>query len=583
MEQNKEQSDNRPGRSLLGLLKPYSALIAALILLALFANGLTLSVPMIISSGIDGFLRGSASLKLIITQFFLVSALIFVFTYLQSIVQTYASEKVARDLRRDLSERISSHSYFSVQKITPAKLLTNLTSDIDSVKMFVAQAIATLISSIFIIIGASFLLLSINWQLGLAVLVIIPIIGGTFFFVLSRVRALFLKTRQIIDRLNKIINESILGAALIRILNSEQPEYEKFMAANTGAKDLGLRILRLFAGMIPVIMLASNLAVLIILILGGHFVIIGSMSLGNFAAFYSYLAILIFPILVIGFMSNVIAQAQASYGRVVEVLNAPEEKHEGALKSQLSGAISIKDINLMYEEKPALKKVTLAIKPGTKTAIIGPTVAGKTQLLYLLIGLIEPDSGSIEYDNKNIRAYEEEALHKQIGLVFQDSIIFNMSLRENIAFNAEVEEGGLEKAIRAAELEDFINSLPEELETIVSERGGSLSGGQKQRIMLARALSLNPKILLLDDFTARVDAETERKILKNIADSYPGLTLVSVTQKIAAIKDYEQIILLMEGEVIASGRHEQLLETSPEYAQIYNSQKSTNAYELQPE
>jgi ATP-binding cassette subfamily B protein len=174
-------------------------------------------------------------------------------------------------------------------------------------------------------------------------------------------------------------------------------------------------------------------------------------------------------------------------------------------------------------------------------------------------------------------------LHLQIGFVFQDSILFNLTLRENIAFSKTVRDEDLEKAIRTAELKDFIDSLPEKLDTIVSERGTSLSGGQKQRIMLARALALNPKILLLDDFTARVDTNTERKILENVRRNYPDLTLVSVTQKVSSVENYDQIVLLMEGEVLASGTHTELMETSPEYVQIYDSQRSTSHYELHAE
>jgi len=167
-----------------------------------------------------------------------------------------------------------------------------------------------------------------------------------------------------------------------------------------------------------------------------------------------------------------------------------------------------------------------------------------------------------------------------VGFVFQDSILFNLTLRENIAFSKTVRDSDLEKAIATAELKDFIDSLPEKLDTIVSERGTSLSGGQKQRIMLARALALNPKVLLLDDFTARVDSQAERKILENVHRNYPAITLISVTQKIASVEDYDQIVLLMEGEVLATGTHKQLMETSPEYVQIYDSQRSTSHYEL---
>ena len=230
---------------------------------------------------------------------------------------------------------------------------------------------------------------------------------------------------------------------------------------------------------------------------------------------------------------------------------------------------------------PVLKNISFSVKAGSRTAVIGPTAAGKTQLLYLLTALMKPTSGSIKFDGQAIEKYNSESFHRQVGFVFQDSIIFNMSIRENIAFSDTVTDASLKVAIETAELKDFIEGLPGKLNTIVSERGSSLSGGQKQRIMLARALALNPKVLLLDDFTARVDNNTENKILDNIQKNYPGLTLISVTQKIASVEKYDQIILLMQGEVIAIGTHEELMQTSTEYIQLLNSQKSTSNYELQ--
>ncbi|MCX6780417.1 MAG: ABC transporter ATP-binding protein [Candidatus Magasanikbacteria bacterium] len=573
---------NKPKeKTLFSLLKPYRWPVGLLVFLTILSNGLNLAVPKIMSRAIDSFVHGNFVLRTVVIEFVLVAIFIFIFTYLQSIVQTYVSERVARDLRRDLTDKISLQEYAYIQKVTPSKLLTNLTSDIDAVKNFVAQAIASIVSSVFLILGASVLLLLINWKLGLAVLMVVPIIGGTFYFVLKQVRKLFKKAQEAIDWLNKVINESILGAALIRLINSQISEYEKFFAANKEARDIGLNILRLFAILIPVITFATNLATLIILTFGGHLVISGAMSLGDFTAFNSYLAILIFPILIIGFMSNVIAQAGASYQRVSEVLNAKHVEALGLIKKDLHGLVEIKNMTMAYGQHRVLKNISFVARPGTKTAVIGPTAAGKTQLLYALTGLTTPSEGSVGYDEVEIDKYDKQNLHAQVAMVFQDSVIFNLSLRENIAFSNLVNDSDLEKAIATAELTDFVQALPEKLDTVVSERGTSLSGGQKQRIMLARALALNPKVLLLDDFTARVDTDTERKILENIDRNYPGLTLISVTQKIGPIEKYDQIVLLMEGEVLATGTHDTIMTTSPEYVQIYNSQQSTNNYELQ--
>jgi ATP-binding cassette, subfamily B, bacterial len=564
----------QPG--ILSLLTPYRGLIILLLLLALGSNGVNLLLPRITAGAIDDMAKGTLHVDLVLRHFLLAVIVIFVLTFLQGLIQTYASEKVARDLRRRLSDKISRQTHAYVQQVNPGRLLTNLTSDVDSIKMFVSQAIVSIASSIVIIVGASVLLIIINWRLALVVLTIIPLIAGSFFYVLGKVRALFRKSREIIDWLNKVINESILGAAVIRVVNAQMLEYNKFVEANDRAKGIGLSIVRLFATLIPAITFFANMAALTILVMGGHFVINGSMTIGNFTAFNSYISLLIFPIIVIGFMSNIIAQATASYQRVTGILNTPDPLDTGTLTSALQGDIRVDKVSVVYGQKPALKEVSFFVPAGSRTAVIGPTAAGKTQLLYLMTALMKPGSGHIQYDGQDIEAYNKEAFHRQVGFVFQDSIIFNLSIRENIAFSDTVTDVSLEKALETAELSDFVKSLPEGLNTIVSERGSSLSGGQKQRIMLARALALDPKILLLDDFTARVDSQTEKKILDNVRRLYPGITLLSVTQKISSIEDYEQIILLMEGEVIAKGTHSELMETCPEYVQIYNSQRSVS-------
>lgn len=562
------------------LLKPYKPLVAALVALTIVGNGLNLVVPAITSRAIDSYTAGHFDRNKVILEFALVALVVFILTYGQNIVQTWAAEKVARDLRTKLAGKISLQSFGWVEQLTPAKLLTNLTSDVDGVKTFVSMAIASIISSVFLIIGASILLLSINWKLGLAIIGIIPFIAITFQLVLRKVRPMFMRTQQAIDWLNRVINESILGAALIRLMNTQQLECDKFLAANAEARDIGLSILRLFASLIPAITLATNTATVIILALGGHFVIAGSMTLGQLTAFNQYLAILIFPIILIGFMSNVIAQASASYMRIGAVLNATEEPRKGRVVNEIRGDVAVERVHLAYGQKEVLKDVTFSAAAGSKTAIIGPTAAGKTQLLYLLIGLLKPSSGVISYDGEPIDDYDKEALHRRVGFVFQDSIIFNLTVRENIAFSTDVDQQDIARAITTAELDGFIAALPEGIETVVSERGSTLSGGQKQRVMLARALALNPRVLLLDDFTARVDATTERTILENVHRNYPGITLISVTQKIASVVDYDQIVLVMEGEVLAIGKHEQLMETCPEYVQLYNSQRSTSHYEV---
>lgn len=571
-----KQTKNTNKDNLLNLLKPYSKLVFLLLFLTILSNGLNLAIPKIVSQSIDSYSNGNLDIITIVIEFFIVSASIFLFTYLQNIVQVYTSEKVAKDLRNNLINKISLQDYNYVQKTTSSKLLTNLTSDVDSVKIFVSQAISSIISSIFLIIWASVLLIMIDWKLAIAVLTIVPIIWIAFSIMFSKVRKLFKLTQETIDWLNRVINESILGSSLIRLLNSQTFEYNKFLEVNEKAKEISLKILWLFASIVPLIIFISNIAVLVILVLWWHFVINWTMTLWDFAAFNGYLSILIFPIIIIWFMSGTIAQASASYARILEVLNSELKTEQEKQIKKLNWEISVENISLKFGERDTLKNVSFKIKPNTKNAIIWPTAAWKTQLLYIMTGLIDPSNWEIKYDWININNLDKKSFHEQVGLVFQDSSLFNLTLRENIAFSNTVSDSDIEKAIDTAELRDFIEQLPYKLDTIVSERWTSLSGWQKQRLMLARALTINPKILFLDDFTARLDIKTEKKILDNVAKNYPDITLISVTQKIEPIKDYDNIILIMEGEILGIWKHDDLIKESLEYIQIYNSQLSTN-------
>lgn len=560
---------------MLRLLRPYKLLIFSLFMLGFLSNGASLLFPKLIGEAIDAFdAQGFVSQNLV-WKFAITIIVVGVLSSLQSVVQIFTSEKVARDLRAQLSQRISKQSCSFITEKDPARLLTNLTSDVDSVKLFVSQAIAGLLSSLVIILGAGALLVALNWRLALGVLSVVPLIGLTFAFVLSRVRKLFKESREVVDRLNTVIKESILGAALIRVLDRTTLVMEKFDVVNLRSHSINLGILAHFAAMIPVVIFVANMGGLVILLLGGRYVLDTTMTLGELAAFNSYLGLLIFPIFVIGFMSSIIAQARAAFERVAEILDAPDSAVEGHVEAVLQGRLEVQDLSLTLGETHVLREISFTLEPGTRNAIVGPTAAGKSQLLYLLMGLSETPTGSVRYDGQ----YQAAELKSQIAMVFQESALFQASLRDNIAFHPSVTEQGLQKAIQTAELSDFVDSLPQGLETNVSERGTTLSGGQKQRVMLARALASEPNVLFLDDFTARLDSETERRILNNLKLNYPGLTLLAVTQRIATIQDYDHILLMMEGEILARGTHLELMQSSADYQQIFDSQKSTHHYE----
>lgn len=560
---------------LFSLAKPYFWFIFCILIISLLSNGLGLIIPKITASVLDTFHRPDFNLLSYLEIFFGITVLILAFSTIQSILQTYLSEKIALDLRTQLITKISQQPFSFIVQITPEKLLTNLTADIDNIKMAISQGLVQIFSSAILLIGSTALLLSINVKLALMVLTIVPIIAIIFFFTFTRIRKYFLRSQSIIDKLNKTINESIVASSLVRILNSQGSELKKFENVSGEAKNNGLAILKLFSALIPLISIIANIGTVAILLVGGRFVIAGTFTIGSLSAFLSYLSMLIFPIIILGFISNILARAGVSYERVSQVLNTKTPERYGDVDREIKGDITFKNVTLNIGSKQILKNISFNIKAHSKTAILGPTAAGKTQILYLLSGLLPQSSGEILIDNIPLANYCQKSLSDQIGLVFQDSSIFNTTIIENINFKNVLDQSKVDLAVNTAELGDFIKKLPNGINTKIAERGNNLSGGQKQRLTLARALTVNPKILLLDDFTARIDKDTENKIFANVAKNYSKLTQILITQQISSVVDFDQIILFMEGEVLATGTHQELLKTSKEYQQIYNSQMST--------
>ncbi len=562
--------------SIFQFLRKYTRFILPLLIVACLANTIGLVIPSLIAHHIDVYQTTSTySLSTIIWELLGISILVALFTLLQSGLATYAAEKIAFDLRNQLAQKIAQQSFHYVSSTTVAKLLTIITSDVDNVKGLIAQAVVALFSAVLIFIGSSIALIRINLNLALITLAIIPLIAISFSIIFGKVGKLFKQSQENLEKINKVVNESIIAASLVRVLNAQTLEQTKFTEVNGASYKLGINIVKSFASLFPVINLLANTATLAILWFGGLKTIQGELTLGNFTAFFAYSGMLFAPIFIIAFISTMISRAVISWQRVNSVLQAPLEEINGTVTTAIKGEIEFSHVSLSYNNKEVLKDISFKITPGSKTAIVGPVSAGKTQILYLIARLIKADKGQITIDSIALDEYERDSLMKSIGIVFQDSIILNTTLRENIQLDENINTEDLEKAIATAQLHDLINSLPQGLDTLISERGSNLSGGQKQRLMLARALALNPKVLLLDDFTARVDRTTEKEIIEAVQKNYPDLTLISITQKIDPIKNYDQIIVLMEGELIAHGTHDQLLTSSLEYQQICESQKTS--------
>lgn len=574
------QSNSTKAKLDLKFIKPYIGWTIVLTLFIFISNGANLLIPRILGQSIDDFSRTEDLVQLAPDIWLLTSITIFVLliALLQTIVGVYVAENIARDLRAALINKILSQPISFVNKQDPAELFTNITSDVEQVKDIISQGFASILSALIILIGSVILIFSINVRLALIAVISLPVIIAVFAFIFKNISQLFRSSQEILSKINKVINESVLGAMLIRVLNAQKYENTKFDNVNQQAKEVGFSIINLFSSLIPTINLVSNIAIVTIIWFGGRQVMLDDLTLGEFSAFISYFNLLITPIFILGFVSNFISRGLVSLSRIQQVLNTPEppkQNTQNLITQEVKGKITFKNVSYEVNDKYLLRNVSFEIKPQTRNAIIGPTGSGKSLILSLITGLIQPTSGQILIDDIPLQKWNSDYIFKTMGLVFQESILFNTSLRENIVFNTKIKNQDYNKAVITSNVSEIVESLPNGINTKISERGSNLSGGQKQRIMLARALVRNPKILLLDDFTARVDIKTEKEIVTSLSQNYPDLTLISITQKIEPIQDYEQIIVIMEGELLATGTHAQLFKNSIEYAQIWQSQQTT--------
>lgn len=561
---------------MLTYLKPHLFIIAIVTILAFFSNGLSLYFPKKLGEYVDLYNTGSFNAAEAWWMLGGLAVVVLLLSLAQAAVASYAGEKISLDIRGQVISALKNRSFESMRGSRAGHLVTVATSDVDAMKNFVVNGLPSMIMAVVTLVGVVIFLITIDWKLALLTLSVLPLIFVVFGLVFSRMGPLFGAIQGNLDNINKTINESIISSALVRVLNSMHVEKAKFGEVNKKGTDFGKTLVTYFAALIPAVTLFSSAAVLIVLWFGGKSVVNGTLTIGELSAFFSYTSVFVWPFFILSFGSTLVSRAAVSAKRLAEVIDEKNVvSEEKGISQEVKGDIEFRNVGLTYGNAPVLREISFKIQAGKRTAIIGPTGAGKTEMFYLVTGLATPTEGEILIDNIPLPQWNQSSLLSQVGMVFQDSIIFNTSFKENVLFKSGADEAVLSKALRVADLDQLVATLPQGLETNVSERGTTLSGGQKQRLMLARALSLSPRILLLDDFTARVDAGTEGRILESIRTEFAGITLVSITQKIEPIKDYDHIIVLMEGELIAQGKHQELLATSVEYRQIYESQQST--------
>lgn len=512
-----------------------------------------------------------------------------VFAFLQAYWAEKNSQAVAYDLRNDLYAKIQNLSFSYHDKNQTGQLMIRATDDVEKVRLFIGQGLLQLVGAIILLGGTVIILFSTNTTLAWTAMPILPVALVLFMIFGTISQPLFAKVQQKLSTLNTVLQENLAGIKVIKAFTREAEQQRKFRAAADDTMNQAIDVARLFTFLFPLVFMIANLGQAAILYVGGEQIIAGTLSLGEWQEFSLYLIYLFFPIAQFGFIITQLGQASASAERIFEILDTKNEivdKPDAIVLPDVTGEIRFEDVTFRYYGggAPVLNKVSFEAKPGETIALLGATGSGKSTIINLLPRFYDPSEGRITIDGHDLRDVKLDSLRKQIGIVLQETTLFSGSIRDNIAFgkpDASREE--IEAAARAAQAHDFILSFPDGYDTHVGERGVTLSGGQKQRVAIARALLLNPRILILDDSTSAVDLTTEAAIQKALDVLMKGRTSFVIAQRIGTVMNADKIIVLDKGEVVAIGKHADLMENHPIYAEIYNSQILSHEQELAAE
>src|SRR5512134_1866 len=500
------------------------------------------------------------------------------FSFLQAFWAEKNSQAVAYDLRNDLYAKIQNLSFSYHDKNQTGQLMIRATDDVEKVRLFIGQGLLQLVGAVILLVGTVIILFTSNAPLAWTAMPILPVAIITFVIFASLAQPMFSKVQQKLSYLNTVLQENLAGIKVIKAFTREKEQQAKFSHAADDTMAQSIAVSRLFTFMFPFIFLVANLGQAAILYVGGKQIIVGTLSLGAWQEFSIYLMYLFFPIMMFGMIVTQMGQAGASADRIFEILDAKSDivdKPDAIKLPEVQGNVKFEDVTFRYFRggEPVLDKVTFEAKPGETIALLGATGSGKTTIINLLPRFYDPSEGRITIDGYDLRDVTIDSLRSQIGIVLQETTLFSGTIRENIAFGKpEASQAEIEAAATAAQAHDFIMSFPDGYNTHVGERGQTLSGGQKQRVAIARAILLNPRILILDDSTSSVDLTTESHIQAALETLMRGRTSFVIAQRISTVMNADKIIVLDKGEIVAEGKHADLMEDSAIYAEIYNSQ-----------
>ena len=571
-------------KKLLPFVKPYwqRSLISLFFLVCVVIMDLT--IPRLIQRIIDHGINGNNLQVVISTSIIMlvISLLQVVFALANNWSSIQVGEAVARDLREALFLKIQSFSFGNLDHLNTGQLMVRLSSDTTAFQRMVQVSLRIGTRAPLLMIGSIILMFITDRRLAL---MIVPVLLGTMgviLFFVSRMGPLFMTVQKKLDRLNTVLQENIAGVRLVKAFVRAEYEGERFAETNEDYTDRNIRVMRFMATLSPAMNIFVNIGMVIVIWMGGIRSVNGDVSVGQLIAFLNYLHTTMGPLGIMVMLANVAAAATASAERINEVLDTEPEVQDAPNTQRLSTVpgkgirVEFEDVDFHYNgvnNRLALKDVNLVAEPGQTVALLGATGAGKSSIVNLVPRFYDVASGRVTWNGMDVRHMRQSDLLSEVAVVPQETILFSGTILDNIRYgkpDATVED--VMAAARVAQAHGFIVGLPNGYDTRVEERGVNLSGGQKQRIAIARALLLKPSILILDDSTSSVDVETETKIQDAMRSWLTDSTTFVVAQRISTVLRADTIVVVDEGKVVAQGKHNELMQTSPVYQEIYASQ-----------
>ncbi|MEE0950523.1 MAG: ABC transporter ATP-binding protein [Streptococcus equinus] len=531
--------------------------------------------------GVSGAHINTSYIAIILVLYFIRGFGYEIGSYGSNFFMTKAVQKTIHDLRRDLSEKINKIpvSYFDSQQF--GNVLGRFTSDVETVSNALQQSFLQIINAFVTIFAVMFMVFYLNWKLALIVVAIIPINYFSAKFILKKSQPYFKKQADTLGDMNGFVQENLSGFNVIKLYGREEISSEEFRDITENLQEVGFKASFISGIMMPVLSAISDMAYLLIAMLSALQVLAGALTIGNMQAFVQYVWQISQPVQTITQLASILQSAKSSLERIFEVLDEPEEAAEvkEQLTHDLSGQVTFEDVSFQYTpDKPLIRNFNLDVKPGEMVAIVGPTGAGKTTLINLLMRFYDVTGGSIKIDGHDIRNLSRQEYRKQFGMVLQDAWLYEATIKENLRFgNLDATDEEIVEAAKAANVDHFIRTLPGGYNMEMNQESSNVSLGQKQLLTIARALLADPKILILDEATSSVDTRLELLIQKAMEKLMHGRTSFVIAHRLSTIQDADKILVLNNGQIVEQGNHESLLAAKGFYYDLYNSQFAKNS------